>query len=507
MERKNVRTAGIIVVGDEILKSHVQDTNSHYLAHQLWLLGVKVCRISVVPDDVDTISEEVKRFSPLFDFVLTAGGVGPTHDDMTVEAVGKAFGEEFALNAELATLHFGGVDRVDPSNPWSRTLVVPKSTVVHARMDGEGKRVMPLLAIHNVHCYPGVPSLVRQIFTVCKDLYGDGCTRFYLKEVFVGCDETPLAKPLEIVQKEFSSSVQIGSYPSDVDSTVYRVKVTLESVCRNDVEKAYSKLFLQLLDSKIVSVANHYGQEDRGLERVKEELSWLISKVPPEKVSLVSEDLYPKLHTSVAVMEKALQDYRLEETCVAFNGGKDCTVILALFHALLLKLNADLLSSKMKVLYVCPPDPFTEVEQFISQTEKRYPISVIRVTGTIFEALANLKTTHPEIKAILMGTRRTDPHAEHLTEFSPTDVSWPSYMRVNCILDWSYHHVWQFLKLFRIHYCKLYDQGYTSLDGRNGTQRNPALAVQGTGGEGGAQPRFLPAHMLSDGALERAGRN
>eukprot|EP00731_Ephydatia_muelleri_P020433 Em0013g160a len=324
---------------------------------------------------------------------------------------------------------------------------------------------MPLVAIHNVHCYPG--SLWRWKFKVL------------LEGSFLGCDETPLAKPLDLVQKEFST-IQIGSYPSDVDSTTHRVKVTMESVCRMDIEKAYSKLFLQLLDNKIVSVKNHYlNQEDGEVERVKEELSWLT---------------------------KALQSYRLEEMCLAFNGGKDCTVILALFHAILLKQEADLFGSKIKVLYVQPPDPFDEVEQFISQTEKRYPILVIRSTGTIFESLVNLKTTHPEIRAILMGTRRTDPHAEHLAEFSQTDQSWPPYMRVNCILDWSYHHVWQYLKLFQVRYCKLYDQGYTSLDGRNGTRKNPALVVQETGEKGGG-PRFLPAHMLSDGTLERAGRN
>lgn len=74
-----------VVIGDEILKGHVQDANSHFLCTGLWELGVKVGRVVVVPDDLDMIAEEVRTLSPRYDFVLTSGGVGPTHDDVTME--------------------------------------------------------------------------------------------------------------------------------------------------------------------------------------------------------------------------------------------------------------------------------------------------------------------------------------------------------------------------------------------------------------------------------------
>lgn len=73
------------VIGDELLKGHVQDTNSHYLCQELWGLGVKVGRVVVVPDDLEAIATEVRALSPLYHFVLTSGGVGPTHDDITME--------------------------------------------------------------------------------------------------------------------------------------------------------------------------------------------------------------------------------------------------------------------------------------------------------------------------------------------------------------------------------------------------------------------------------------
>lgn len=73
------------VIGDEILKGHVQDTNSYFLCQELWKLGVKVTKIVVVSDDMDAIITEVKAASPVNDFVLTTGGLGPTHDDVTME--------------------------------------------------------------------------------------------------------------------------------------------------------------------------------------------------------------------------------------------------------------------------------------------------------------------------------------------------------------------------------------------------------------------------------------
>ena len=84
------KTAGIILVGNEILSGKIQDANAAYLCRELRGLGVEVRRITVIPDEVQLIAVAVAEFSRDYDVVFTSGGVGPTHDDVTIEGVARA---------------------------------------------------------------------------------------------------------------------------------------------------------------------------------------------------------------------------------------------------------------------------------------------------------------------------------------------------------------------------------------------------------------------------------
>uniref|UniRef100_A0A171A6Z3 Fad synthase-like protein isoform x3 n=1 Tax=Triatoma infestans TaxID=30076 RepID=A0A171A6Z3_TRIIF len=95
------RTAGIIVIGDEVLKGQVADSNVHFLAKKLHSLGIKLCKVSIIPDDIEIIAKEVAEFSIKYDQVITSGGIGPTHDDVTYEGIGAAFLQPLILNQEL----------------------------------------------------------------------------------------------------------------------------------------------------------------------------------------------------------------------------------------------------------------------------------------------------------------------------------------------------------------------------------------------------------------------
>src|SRR5436190_24012525 len=109
------KTAGILVIGNEILSGKTADENSVFLARELRELGVDVRKVSVIPDETTTIASEVRLFSGAYDYVFTTGGVGPTHDDLTMEGIASAFGRGIRRNSDLeaALRHFHSTDLVE----------------------------------------------------------------------------------------------------------------------------------------------------------------------------------------------------------------------------------------------------------------------------------------------------------------------------------------------------------------------------------------------------------
>src|SRR4029450_9571112 len=98
------KSAALIVIGNEILSAKTRDENSPYLLRELRDLGVDVRKISVIPDELDPISDEVRVFSKAYDYVFTTGGVGPTHDDLTMQGIAAAFGREIHRHPELESV-------------------------------------------------------------------------------------------------------------------------------------------------------------------------------------------------------------------------------------------------------------------------------------------------------------------------------------------------------------------------------------------------------------------
>ncbi|KAL8382096.1 hypothetical protein RB595_006065 [Gaeumannomyces hyphopodioides] len=277
--------------------------------------------------------------------------------------------------------------------------------------------------------------------------------------------------------------------------------------------------------------------------------------------------LQGQVRTSLGVIDKALDDYRPEELSISYNGGKDCLVMLILILACLPRhfaapgqaavaaaavtpfaprsSSADDSATPpaqsttsastpprqqqqppqqqqkqppanstgpaapppfpdtLQAVYVVSRHPFAEVDEFVGRTGAQYRLSVERVAQSMRPALHAYLASRPAVRAVFVGTRRTDPHGQDLTHFDPTDPGWPPFMRVHPVIDWHYAEIWAFIRHLGIPYCVLYDRGYTSLGGTTDTSPNPALKRTGAG----ASETFRPAYELMEDNEERLGRD
>ena len=240
------KTAGIILVGNEILSGKIQDANAGYLCRELRILGVEVGRITVIPDDVDTIAREVGAFSREFDVVFTSGGVGPTHDDVTIVGVARATGVQVVRHPSLVALlerYYG--DRITEAH--LKMAEVPDGADL---VTGESTR-FPTIVMHNVYILPGVPEIFRQKFEAIRERFRD--QPIYLKNVFVSIGEGTLADYLNGLLRDFPV-LWLGSYP-EFSNPDYRVKVTLESRDPAYLEAALGAFLRRLPADAVVKIA------------------------------------------------------------------------------------------------------------------------------------------------------------------------------------------------------------------------------------------------------------
>jgi molybdenum cofactor synthesis domain-containing protein len=231
-------SAGIILIGDEILSGKVIDENARFLIEELRELGVSLRQIAVIPDELDAIAATVLEFSERFDHVFTSGGVGPTHDDLTMEGVARAFSTIVVRHPELERLLRGFYgERLEERN--LRMADVPDGVSLIA---GTETPSWPVIAMRNVYILPGIPEIFRVKFKSIRENFRTD--PFYLRCVFTSHEEGTIAAELDRIVAAHPA-VQVGSYPK-IDTSEYKVKVTLESKDRAEVEAAAAELIAAL---------------------------------------------------------------------------------------------------------------------------------------------------------------------------------------------------------------------------------------------------------------------
>ena len=238
-------TAGILVIGNEILSGKVTDVNSPYLCERLREIGVDVERILTIPDVVETIASEVKAMSENYDYVFTSGGIGPTHDDLTIEGVAAAFGRPVEIDPKLREM-LRSVLGDDLSEGQLRLATVPAGASL---VDSEDKW-FPLVVVENVYIFPGIPEALHRKFESVSDRFSG--VPYVLKRVYVKRHESEIAAILNDLLEAFPDLL-LGSYPKVRESS-YRVLLTLESRDEDYVQRALNQLLADLPESALHKV-------------------------------------------------------------------------------------------------------------------------------------------------------------------------------------------------------------------------------------------------------------
>jgi molybdenum cofactor synthesis domain-containing protein len=240
------KNAALLIIGNEILSGKIAEANLRVLARTLGSIGVRLERAVTVLDDRASIAAEVSALAERFDVVFTSGGVGPTHDDVTVDAVAHAFGVEVTSSAEIEALlrsYYG--DKLTDGHLLMARVPVGAELVTTDEMPWH------TIVMHNVWILPGVPQIFQMKMQVVRTLLAGGVA-FQSVAVYTTLDEGHLKPLLDRVVADHPD-VEVGSYPKWHEPR-YRTKVTFDSRDLALCECARDALLALLPDEALVRI-------------------------------------------------------------------------------------------------------------------------------------------------------------------------------------------------------------------------------------------------------------
>ena len=236
------RTAAALIIGNEILSGKIADTNTTLLAQALFDLGIELRRVVVCPDEIETIGNDLTELRAGHDLVFTSGGVGPTHDDVTIDGVAASFGRPVVRSVAVEKMirHYYG-DRTTDAH--LRMANMPEG----AEMIRSSEAPWPTVVIENVFVLPGVPEIFELKLADLHKRLDEGYG-FHSQAVYTLCDEGEIANLLERIAEAFPG-VMVGSYVK-WRAEDYRTKLTFDGTDPDTVAKAADMLVAEL-DAKL----------------------------------------------------------------------------------------------------------------------------------------------------------------------------------------------------------------------------------------------------------------
>ncbi len=246
MVKKNKKiTFAILIIGNEILSGRTKDQNVSFLAS--WLnsnLGIKVSEVRIVPDNEKEIIKSIQTLSKKFTYVLTTGGIGPTHDDITAKSISKAFNKKYTFNIEALNIlkkYYGN----EFNDPRKKMAKMPTGS----KLIYNPSSAAPGFIIKNVICLPGVPLILKSMIHNLKKYLKPGAKIF---STSINCQtvESKIARDLDLLQKKFKKFVEIGSYPFFRQGKI-GVSIVIRSIKKRNLQSCHKNIIKVIKDKKI----------------------------------------------------------------------------------------------------------------------------------------------------------------------------------------------------------------------------------------------------------------
>lgn len=239
------RIAAAIVIGDEVLSGKVRDANGPYLIDRFRAAGIRLGRLLTVGDDPEEIGWAVHAVRGRYAPIVTSGGIGPTHDDVTVPAVARALGRGVVRSPEIEA---GLRARRGPALPTAalRLAEIPEGATL-VQTPGTW---FPVIEVEGIYLLPGIPELFRMHLDALAERYAG--PPFVLRCLYLSCGETAIAATLDRVVAAHGG-VAIGSYPR-LDAPDHRVKLTVEARDAAAVDEAIAALVAALPAGAVVRI-------------------------------------------------------------------------------------------------------------------------------------------------------------------------------------------------------------------------------------------------------------
>jgi molybdenum cofactor synthesis domain-containing protein len=245
MQKKQV-TAGIIIIGNEILSGRTQDLNINFLANSLSDIAIDLIEVRVVKDIESNIIDAVNQLREKYNYVITSGGIGPTHDDITTSSIAKALGLKVVRDITAQKI----LENYYPKEKLNDARLKMADIPDGAELLDNPVSAAPGYKIQNIFVFAGVPRIMQAMFHAAKEFMQPGM-KVYSKSISVFITEGDIAKDLTKLQVNFPD-VEIGSYPY-IKNERLGTSLVFRSIDQHKLNECYH-LMQDFLNSKKIEI-------------------------------------------------------------------------------------------------------------------------------------------------------------------------------------------------------------------------------------------------------------